>query len=271
MSPKPSQVHFFGHAASVSMPCGRGKQVLNTLWHERYSGAKTKGGEVDSLRLINIRSFADSGPIRIAPLTLLLGQNSSGKSTVARFLPLLRQTSEVLTREPLLWFGRLVDFGSADEAVSKLAQERTLGADFEFLVNKAAISRRRRGLVFYPVRSGEGPYVPAKVRVRYLLRDNQRHTFEFSLQLIGHEIALSIQDGAISLIRINGNDFTSFGSSFVASTWSTCFPNISSRDTGTSAAEVNVFAAQLQAYVRQHTHGKSGAERVAQLTRALRT
>ena len=64
------------------------------------------------LRIRNLRSLEDTGPIELRPLTLLVGKNSSGKSTLLRVLPLLRQSIEVDTAGPLLWFGRYVDFGS---------------------------------------------------------------------------------------------------------------------------------------------------------------
>jgi len=92
---------------------------------------------METLRLTNFRCFDDSGDIRIAPLTLLLGQNSSGKSTFARLFPLLRQTSEVLAREPLLWFGRFVDFGSIGETWSKLFPDQPLADVFLYAVEAA--------------------------------------------------------------------------------------------------------------------------------------
>ncbi|MCA0325288.1 MAG: AAA family ATPase [Proteobacteria bacterium] len=73
---------------------------------------------MNSLEIQGLRSLSNTGEIRIAPITILLGTNSSGKSTFLRTLPLLRQTAEVRTSEPLLWYGRLVDFGSFDEALS---------------------------------------------------------------------------------------------------------------------------------------------------------
>lgn len=50
---------------------------------------------VASLHLANFKAFKSSGPIPIAPITLLLGRNSSGKSSVAHSLMLLKQSIEV--------------------------------------------------------------------------------------------------------------------------------------------------------------------------------
>lgn len=65
-----------------------------------------------SLNVKNFRSINDSGNIEIRPLTILLGKNSCGKSTFIRMFPLLKQSLEVDTSEPLLWYGDYVDFGS---------------------------------------------------------------------------------------------------------------------------------------------------------------
>ena len=59
------------------------------------------------IRLENVRCFANSGPARIAPLTILIGENSTGKSS---FLSLLRIAYKMVrgelprfNAEPFLW------------------------------------------------------------------------------------------------------------------------------------------------------------------------
>ncbi|MGM9322554.1 AAA family ATPase [Deinococcus aquaticus] len=67
---------------------------------------------MQSYEFTNLRSFGEeSGRVELNSLTLLLGSNSSGKSSLIRFLPLLKQSFETRTTGPILWFGRLVDFG----------------------------------------------------------------------------------------------------------------------------------------------------------------
>ncbi len=43
------------------------------------------------LRLKNFKCFADTGPLRLAPMTLIFGRNNSGKSSLLQSLILLRQ------------------------------------------------------------------------------------------------------------------------------------------------------------------------------------
>lgn len=71
-----------------------------------------------SMMLQQLRSMRLPAHVDLKPITMLLGANSSGKSSFLRFLPLLKQSTEVRTMGPILWNGRLVDFGSFQEAVS---------------------------------------------------------------------------------------------------------------------------------------------------------
>ena len=43
-----------------------------------------------SIRLTNYRGFEDTGEIVFKPITILLGRNSSGKSSICKLLPILR-------------------------------------------------------------------------------------------------------------------------------------------------------------------------------------
>jgi predicted ATPase len=47
---------------------------------------------IDQLHLQNLKAWRDSGPVQLAPVTMLLGANSSGKSTLLQSLLLLKQT-----------------------------------------------------------------------------------------------------------------------------------------------------------------------------------
>src|SRR5690348_6408915 len=101
---------------------------------------------ITSFRIKNLRSILDSGAIRLARINILVGKNSSGKSTLLRTLPLLRQSIERPTKGPILWYGRLVDFGSYQNAVN--ATNKEAGIEFSFRMNlpRSARSESRREL-----------------------------------------------------------------------------------------------------------------------------
>ena len=64
------------------------------------------------LRIQNFKGWKDTGDIRMAPLTLFFGANSSGKSSIGQFLMMLKQTIESQDRKIVLFSG------SSDSAVN---------------------------------------------------------------------------------------------------------------------------------------------------------
>jgi len=89
---------------------------------------------MDAFGIENLRCLSDTGLIKLKPLTILVGQNSSGKSTFLRALPLLRQSVESRTTGPILWYGRLVDFGSFHEAIRSGAEQKEIVLKFQFSI-----------------------------------------------------------------------------------------------------------------------------------------
>lgn len=82
---------------------------------------------MEKIRIKNIRSLKDTGNVPIAPLTLLVGENSSGKSTFLRTFPLLKQSIIKKTNGPILWAGDVddyVDFGSFKETITDGKNEK---------------------------------------------------------------------------------------------------------------------------------------------------
>lgn len=102
-----------------------------------------------SIRLKNFRSFEDTERIELKPITILVGANSSGKSSFLRFFPLLRQTVETLTRSPLLWYSDTgyVDFGNFSQAVRRGVQPREIGVEIDLEIDPT-LHRRWRSRVF---------------------------------------------------------------------------------------------------------------------------
>ena len=78
-------------------------------------------GSLDKIQIKNIRSLKDTGQVALSPITLLVGENSSGKSTFLRLFPLIKQSISKRTDGPLLWAGDVddyVDFGSFAETIT---------------------------------------------------------------------------------------------------------------------------------------------------------
>ena len=86
---------------------------------------------MDSIRVERLRCLGDTRDIQLKPITVLLGQNSSGKSSFLRILPLLKQSVESRTTGPILWYGRLVDFGNFKDA-HQTGSEDNIEVSFNF-------------------------------------------------------------------------------------------------------------------------------------------
>jgi hypothetical protein len=86
----------------------------------------------------NLRCLTDTGVVAMKPITLLVGRNSSGKSTFLRALPLLRQSVETPRQSPILWFDpQYVDFGSFDDAVNHKSKQKNITFRFRAQIDEA--------------------------------------------------------------------------------------------------------------------------------------
>jgi len=90
---------------------------------------------VTAIRLESFRSLLDTGFVELRPLTILVGRNSSGKSSFLRFLPLLRQSVEARTTGPIQWYGEYVDFGGFKETRSTFSDDDEMRLGFRMTVN----------------------------------------------------------------------------------------------------------------------------------------
>src|SRR5208282_5851482 len=82
-----------------------------------------------SLRIQNFKSWRDTGEIRLAPLTVIFGANSAGKSSLGHLLLALKQTALSSDRQRALNLGdstTLIDLGTFEDCLHRHDLERTL-------------------------------------------------------------------------------------------------------------------------------------------------
>lgn len=92
---------------------------------------------ITAVRIQNLRSLRDTGFIMIKPLTILLGANSSGKSTFLRSFLLFAQSVNKRLRGPISWFDdSLVDFGDFFTAINAEARENNDPMRFSFKIKQ---------------------------------------------------------------------------------------------------------------------------------------
>lgn len=174
---------------------------------------------IKSIRIKNLRSLKDTNDVQIKPLTVLVGKNSSGKSSFLRFFPLLRQTLETKINEPVLWYSsRYVDFGSYEESLNREAQDNDeITFSFEFDLHSNIIS--------FPIVShhrlfNKGFTVDLKNKNSRLLDSslsvsfNKQNFKQFTLTCAGQEIVVSLNStsnkkGNTVSVSINGREINS--------------------------------------------------------------
>ncbi|WP_395681476.1 AAA family ATPase [Dokdonella sp.] len=192
---------------------------------------------IKSIRLQNFRSIVESNWIDLAPITVVIGKNSAGKSSFLRTLPLLKQSLEADTKEPLLWYGRFVDFGGFSDVVSRYGTNKSLTVGFKVetsprTAREVVVPDGEQVIVFYeergaevfleknmelianltlePKQSAEGTYVK-KISLRVL---------QDEIEVIGNE------DGVVVALRIGTETIQNVGNVKFRSVRNGFFPTL---------------------------------------------
>lgn len=158
------------------------------------------------IRIEGLRSLKDSTYIPIKPLTILLGENSSGKSTFLRTFPLLRQSVESSTRGPILWYGSFVDFGTFDDAVSKFSEDKVVS--FSFLLDVKKVTKHIPNRFSRGLSDGD---VIVKLSVTSDSKDKSTRASEIEIEYKKNKIKIVFnKNGKILKTEVNGIDLTEY-------------------------------------------------------------
>lgn len=158
------------------------------------------------LRIRNFKAWKDTGEIRLAPLTVIFGRNSAGKSSLGHLLLALRQTAASTDRRRALHTGdetSLVDLGSFVETL----HGRDPSSRLEFELEWSLPERLRIADPVEPGQDVSGSSLrlscalaaadqgqPSVRELRYALRDEGRTTLSATLSqtssgVVGLEVA----------------------------------------------------------------------------------
>ena len=146
------------------------------------------------LSIKNFKGWKDTGAIRMSPISLFFGANSSGKSSIGQFLMMLKQTVESPDRKAVFYPGgknSAVQLGSYQEMVYHRDQKNKIAFEYQWslpnvLKFKDPVSRQSF--------SGNGVDFEAEVelsdskqnllqvkRFKYRLLDNERQALAVEL------------------------------------------------------------------------------------------
>ncbi|WP_082596335.1 AAA family ATPase [Sphingomonas sp. Root241] len=155
---------------------------------------------ISGLRLRNFRSLVDSGVVEFRPITLLLGQNSSGKSSVLRMIPLLKQSLRTRSSAPILWYGDFVDFGSIKDVKSTL--EISGNVQIELVADQLRLT------AFHPFTSETRYLTDVRLSLDLYERDEATRVRGFDLSVGSDKIHIELDSKqAVREITINGIDY----------------------------------------------------------------
>jgi predicted ATPase len=88
----------------------------------------------------NFKAWKTSGTLRLAPITLLFGSNSAGKTSIPQLLLLLKQTAESPDRQRVLQLGDSrtpVDLGTYEDALHNHDTNQPLEFSFQWTLDEA--------------------------------------------------------------------------------------------------------------------------------------
>ena len=174
---------------------------------------------MDSIRVERLRCLGDTGYIQLKPITVLLGQNSSGKSSFLRILPLLKQSVESRTTGPILWFDRLVDFGNFDDA-HQTGAEDNIAFSFKFKLD----SRRKiypgdlAYFIFYEEAKTLNTFqITLTLQVSAHKKKETTRTSRIFLQLEDSKIELAFgENGYLTNFVVNSLNVLSLGNKYIS-------------------------------------------------------
>lgn len=170
---------------------------------------------ITQLRLKNFKAWRDTGEIRLAPITVLFGTNSSGKTSIPQLLLLLKQTAESPDRQRALHFGdqrSLVDLNDLPGVLHGHDLRRSLEFDVEWTLPKKitvndAYHRKKytaSSLGFGATIRGEGdPIQPFVQRMGYRMDPGADDAIGVGMKLSGSG-KYSLESSEYQIVRRKG-------------------------------------------------------------------
>ena len=138
------------------------------------------------LKTLKIRGFKafQKAEVEFKPLTILIGANASGKTSILQSLLLLKQSWELPDPQiPLAWEGKYIELPGFDEVVNKALSKKRMGFSLiaktkgnEYGVEFDVLKQRRRGLgvdkeTFKIIASGKILSLSSNILSKYFIPD----------------------------------------------------------------------------------------------------
>jgi hypothetical protein len=172
------------------------------------------------LRFKNFKAWEDTTDIRLAPLTVLFGGNSAGKTSIPQLLLLLKQTAESPDRQRALQLGdsrTLIDAGTFDDVLYGHDIERPLDFELEWsLDGPLEVSDPLSGndfagdrIAFAASLRADKRHQPVTERFDYALKQGAKPTLDLAMRRqqgggSSAKAAFDLSSNAYNLVRHQG-------------------------------------------------------------------
>jgi len=237
--------------------------------------------KLESISIQNLRSLIEPQSFCLRPLTLVVGANSSGKSTFIRAFPLLRQSVEAITRGPILWFGRFVDFGVFKDAVSRDVPKSEIEFGFTITIPK---DHSNEGYI-YPA-SSLILLENAEVRVTLVIAEDATTTNTYTKQIRitfgDRTVQMDAEaDGKVHSVLVDGHPMESLTADLTLRAGTSLFSvAVSGKPGAPSTApfievswmrrrQISAFGEQIVDHLKPLFHRRTAREKKAYFVRSL--
>ena len=217
-----------------------------------------------SIRIKNLKSIQDSGEIEIKPITVFVGKNSSGKSSLIRCFPLFKQSAESKILGTILWSGKYVDYGSFEESINykeKSGSLREISFSFVFYTSLSSDYHR------------QAPNSKTEIRLTINVSGDEYSKSSYTdviFEINGNKFSLKTSpELKILSTRINETDFTKQANEIYRAykTYS-IIPILFGNTKGMLQQDSNY--AILRKELKKYVHHRTSDERILQIAKNLR-
>lgn len=158
---------------------------------------------MDNIRLKNFRNIEDSGTIKLKPLTIFVGKNGMGKSSLMRLFPLIKQSVAVSKKGPLLWYSEKgVDFGDFKTVVMHGKNNIQIGFSVDYNITKKESFKVYIEFAIIPEKDAQ-----ANDEISYDYVNSLKLNFLGNTVLVEFDKVNEYNNIGMAHIRINGTPF----------------------------------------------------------------
>ncbi len=165
--------------------------------------------EIEAVRLLNFKAFKDTGIVRLKPITILAGANSSGKTSILQSLLLLKQTLEEGTPSDLYLNGSYMRYSNFKEIVYLLPPLNKCSITFNILFYSDIPKRNAEEYIpDLPVTGYPEEKLPLKCDLQLTYRYKREKEGRSRVVLDSCKMTTSINDYTGPEISVNHSGYT---------------------------------------------------------------